>query len=128
MIAYESDYFMHHGVKGMKWGRRKQRISKGVGRVFSKYAPTKQNIQRVAKARAYDREGNLKSTGRIVAGSIGRAFAIGFGGGVAQQALHTCGHKTLGNVVGLAANGAGIAETVIGVTSAVQRGRGRYGK
>lgn len=28
MIYYETNYLAHHGVKGQKWGRRKQRISR----------------------------------------------------------------------------------------------------
>ena len=29
MIAYETNYLAHHGVKGMRWGQRKQRVLKG---------------------------------------------------------------------------------------------------
>ena len=32
MIYYETDYLAHHGVKGMKWGIRKRRVSKGRSR------------------------------------------------------------------------------------------------
>ena len=32
MIYYETDYLAHHGVRGMKWGIRKQRVSKGRSR------------------------------------------------------------------------------------------------
>lgn len=29
MISYETNYLAHHGVKGMKWGHRKQIVRKG---------------------------------------------------------------------------------------------------
>lgn len=31
MEYYDNDYLMHYGVKGMKWGVRKQQVSIGNG-------------------------------------------------------------------------------------------------
>lgn len=128
MIYYETDYLMHHGVKGMKWGRRKQRVAQGVGRTMSRYSPTKQNIRRLAKNRAFDKKGKLKSTKRIVGETIAADAIIGVGGGVVADILQNNGYNTLANVTSLATTGAAIANSVLGITSAVQRGRGRYGK
>lgn len=43
-MYYESNYLSHHGVKGMKWGVRKEPERKGDGRKHSADPKRRKNI------------------------------------------------------------------------------------
>lgn len=129
MIHYETELY-HHGVKGQKWGRRKQK-TKNEKRPKGSFF----NIKQAARRRAYDKNGNLKSTGQIVRGSIGRTVGIAGGMAAVNTALGILGDKGLMsmNTQGLATTGVSSVaallmarETAVGITSSIQRGRGRY--
>ena len=133
MITYETDYLEHHGVKGMKWGRRKQKIRKGINRASQKASKLanskkarKSAWQAAAKRRAYDKVGNLKSTKRIVGETILRDAMIEAGGSIVGNLLANNGMRTLGSMVNYAAGGYAFVDAAVGITAAVQRGRGRY--
>lgn len=88
MIAYETDYLAHHGVRGMKWGRRKQRVLKG-----KKTAAQKQYARRQAFGRAsnkYVRRKAVNAAGRAgtTAGMIGGIAIAGTVGSILAKSGH----------------------------------------
>ena len=133
-MLYENEYLAHHGVKGQKWGRRKQRIKNGIRRNATNIRNSrpaqnaKREIHGLARRRAYTRNGQLKSKRGIIAGTIASSIGIGVGGGVAAAVLDSYGHEKLSDVTKYATTGAMAVNAAIGITSAVQRGRGRYNK
>lgn len=50
-INYSSNYISHHGVKGMKWGVRKQKLASGIKKVKKKFnePETKAKIKKAVK-------------------------------------------------------------------------------
>lgn len=107
----ENDYLVHHGVKGMKWGRRKQRAKENSAardfyrtertNDFNKYRKyerrknlkearlsskdVKSGRYRVAKARSIKRNAASVAMGALV--GTGAAAAITASGGTAALAL-----------------------------------------
>ena len=130
MLYYETNYLAHHGVKGMKWGHRKQKVLKG-RKTGQKKATSDRlfgGIKSDARRKAFTKSGQLKSSKRIVAETMGQNLLMEAGSVGAQLALNKMGQYGISKVVGLAMQGAVLTNTAIGITSAVQAGRGRYGK
>ena len=143
MLYYETDYLAHHGVKGQKWGRRKQKIKKGVKKGFHRNVnyvrkqgrnvmqtstgqSAKSKFHSIAERRAHDRHGNLKSTKRIAVEGVVSSTLISLGAYSVGEGLKANGHKTLGDVTEFVGTGAAALDTAFAVTSYVQAKRGRY--
>lgn len=114
MIAYETNYLAHHGVKGMKWGQRKQRILKG--RKRGKKAPLTTS-QIVKRRRASTTIGAISGMG---AGLTASYFAA--------KGLSALGSSPIQQVTGTAAAAfgasylttkgiAGLSATIMGVNN-----------
>ena len=107
MIYYETDYLAHHGVKGMKWGYRKQRIRKGrVSRRQMRADYRAKNAARVRKyANSKTASTNKKRTYASSAIGLGVGTAAGVGTGLALKKL---GAKTTTSAYVGAAAGVGV--------------------
>lgn len=77
------DYLCHHGVKGMKWGRRKQKVSSGVKKTGSKKISNKQK-KTLSKANK-EKVKKVAKTAAVVAGSAAAATALAAIGSIAYK-------------------------------------------
>ena len=113
------DYLAHHGVKGQKWGVRRQ-LDEGQDGSLRKNK--KGNFGTSKLVRGYAGKSSAKG---IVAKTIAAQGAISIGATIASRLLSKKGHKTAASLVSDAAIGANSALTLLGITASVQRGRGR---
>lgn len=97
-VIYNSNSLCHHGIKGMKWGRRKQRVSSGKVR-------TRKNIEKTQKAHKKiltdARKQKLKTVGKTalkVAGAVAATTILGYAGSMAYN--YAINNTPLGNQVG----------------------------
>lgn len=89
-IMYESDALCHHGIKGMKWGRRKQRVSTGTRRSSSSSKKAVKTQAKKNKILTDSRKQTLKAVGKTalkVAGSVAATAALGYVGSMAFSEL-----------------------------------------
>lgn len=113
------DYLAHHGVKGQKWGVRRQ-LDEGQDDNLKKNKKGSFGTSKLVRAYA----GKSSAKG-IVAKSIAAQSAVIIGGNIAHRLLLAKGHKTAATMTAAVANGANAALTLLGITASVQRGRGR---
>lgn len=73
-MYYESDYLSHHGVKGMKWGVRKQPERKGTGRKLSADPKKKKQYMPIKKAAKKGRYGKAQYHARSAVSTYGIAL------------------------------------------------------
>lgn len=79
------DYLCHHGVKGMKWGRRKQRVLKGRQSGTSKKSSAK--TQRKMSDASKQKIKNVAKTTAVVAGKVAIGALLGSYGAMAAMSL-----------------------------------------
>ena len=133
MLYYETDYLAHHGVKGMRWGQRKQRIKKGVRRGAAGVKNTAQRAKAYGQTNLAKRN-RARHIGQLVgfAGGIGGAYA-------ANRALSKISNDSAVQIAGTAAAGMGayfvasritrgIANSAQGSTYRQMRKRGQASK
>lgn len=98
MITYETNYLAHHGVKGMKWGRRKQKVS---------MEKKRRSTQRV-KTHSRSNISDLSLNKRLAIVGIGAT-----GGAVTYAALKQLGVETITSllVADFVAVGSGIVSS-----------------
>lgn len=87
-----TDYFMHYGVPGMRWGHRKQRISLGrrVGR--NKQVVKQSTKQAGSNSQSERRKKNVKKALKIGAAVAGTALAA-YGGYKLHKFINTKSNK-----------------------------------
>lgn len=76
------DYLCHHGVKGMKWGRRKQRTTSVKSRRSNKTNKIKKTIQKKLTNVDKDKVKTIAKTSAVIAGRAAVAVALGSGIGL----------------------------------------------
>lgn len=90
----QEDYLCHHGVKGMKWGRRKQRTkSGGVKKSSTKKVSLKSKINKTLKKVDKDKVKLIAATAAITLGSVAAAALVGQYGPVVVKSIRLAGHK-----------------------------------
>ena len=105
MIYYESNYLMHYGTPGMKWGHRKQRIRKG--RVSRRQLRAEYRAKNAARVKRYSQTNTAKRNRSRAIGHL-----VGFAGGVgagyaANRALSKISKEPAVRIGGTAAAGLG---------------------
>lgn len=113
------DYLAHHGVKGQKWGVRRQLDE---GQDGDRKKNKKGSFGTSKSVRNY---AGKSSVGGIIAKTLVAQTAISVGAGITSRVLASSGHQTAASMANNVAIGANAALTLLGVTAAVQRGRGR---
>lgn len=105
-----NEYLVHYGVLGMKWGKRKQRVSSkkstskssNVKKSSSKKKKSiKQKAQEAISRVDKQKVKNIAKTSAIVAGKIAAATALGYVGSIAVSELSKVDWS---NVVGTKTN------------------------
>ena len=104
MIYYETDYLAHHGVKGMRWGVRKQRELKGRSRrqIAKDYKAKNANRVNAYKNSTVAKRNRSRNIGRAVGTAVGTMTAMYVG-----TSLMKFGSKPVDIFVGSAAAGIG---------------------
>ena len=121
MITYETNYLAHHGVKGMRWGYRKRRVSKGRTRRQIRNEYRQKNASRV---KAYEQSTVAKrNKARTYGRAVGGLFAAA-GATAGYYALSKIGTTGVTRIAGSAAVGVGsyfIASRITtGITNVAQ--------
>lgn len=116
MLVPQDDYLMHYGVKGMKWGVRRQRAKAAVQNV------TNRSKQRVKNFYAQDTKTQLKKTGKRWLKGAGATLGVGLAGGMVSAAGMTKGNKSMvkagEKITKLASAGGNINTNLAGVALA----------
>ena len=107
MITYETNYLAHHGIRGMKWGHRKQRVLKGRRR-GSGYQKIGRGMGKVSNAVVRTKATRLGRRAGAMAG-----MTVGVGAvGITASILKKTGHLNMTSAVALAA--VPIGTTIVG--------------
>lgn len=112
------EYLAHHGVKGMKWGRRQNRAAK----IFMRRGGTAQEFNKIKEG--YTRANEMRRRGKrqIIGGLIGSA-AASTAGTLASKYFDSKGKDgaaTASKIAGLVGDGVGTATTIKGITNTVK--------
>lgn len=119
-IASEENqaYLAHHGVKGMKWGRRQNRAAK----IFMRRGGTAQEFNKIKEG--YTRANEMRRRGKrqIVLGTIGGGVASGVGQALSKYYAdkEEYGKGLAASLGGLAGAAAGTAVGIKGVTNVIR--------
>lgn len=116
-IIYDSNYLCHHGVKGMKWGRRKQRYAQ---KSIKKYGSKKEAV--AALTRKANRGAKVRQFGKRVAGTaVGASGFIGSAGAAVASVVANAASTSLAaaSASGAAASGASAALGILGTVGTV---------
>lgn len=81
----QEDELYHHGVKGMKWGRRKQRVLKGRSTGSGKKSNTK--TQKKMSDASKQKIKKIAKTTAVVAGKVAIGTLLGSYGAIAAMSL-----------------------------------------
>lgn len=90
------DSLTHYGVLGMKWGRRKQKVSKGSNtkksskskQSLKKTSNIKKKIKNITSKVDKEKVKNVAKTAAKVAGTVAVTSLLGYTGSVAMNEIH----------------------------------------
>ena len=112
------EYLAHHGVKGMKWGRRQNRAAK----IFMGIGGTAQEFNKIKEGYTRANEMRRKGKRQIVLGTIGAGVASGVGQALSKHYAdkEEYGKGLAASLGGLAGAVGGTAVGIKGITNVVK--------
>lgn len=103
-MEHDEDYLCHHGVKGMKWGRRKQRVSSGRSRtskkstqIKAKASSVKKNLKKKFEQIDKEKVKKVAKTSAAIAGGVAVAALLGTAGQMAYNNIPSVRRQLIRN-------------------------------